>query len=108
MRHKENYKILGEYSKSLNFFIRKGLMNPESEYYTGSDNAPKPMYENVIDIIHKAGGLAFLAHPFEYRFENTLLKFVSFLLTLKHEIKIIIEKSVLNFIINLNLNILYL
>lgn len=72
MRHKENYKILGEYSKSLNFFIRKGLMNPESEYYTGSDNAPKPMYENVIDIIHKAGGLAFLAHPFEYRFENTI------------------------------------
>ena len=44
----------------------------------------------------------------EYRFENTLLKFFSFLLTFKHEIKIIIEKSVFNFIINLNLNILYL
>ena len=31
MRHKENYKILGEYAESLNVFIRKGLMNPESE-----------------------------------------------------------------------------
>ena len=72
MRHKENYEILGEFAESLNVFIRKGLMNPDSEYYTGSDNSPKPMYEDVIDVIHKAGGLAFLAHPFEYRFEDTI------------------------------------
>ncbi|MFR3875353.1 MAG: PHP domain-containing protein [Clostridia bacterium] len=72
MRHKENYEILGEFAESLNLFIRKGLMNPESEYYTGSDNVPKPMYKDVIDVIHKAGGLAFLAHPFEYRFDDTI------------------------------------
>ena len=47
-------------------------MNPDSEYYTGSDNTPKPQYNDVIDIIHKSGGLAFLAHPFEYRFDDTL------------------------------------
>ena len=47
-------------------------MNPDSEYYTGSDNLLKPMYKDVIDIIHKAGGLAFLAHPFEYRFDDTI------------------------------------
>ena len=47
-------------------------MNPQSEYYTGSDDTPQPMYEDVINVIHKAGGLAFLAHPFEYRFENTI------------------------------------
>lgn len=72
MRHKENYEILGEFAESLNVFIRKGLMNPDSEYYTGSDNVPKPMYEDVLDVIHKAGGLVFLAHPFEYRFEDTI------------------------------------
>ena len=72
MRHEENYEILGEFAESLNVFIRKGLMNPDSEYYTGSDNVPKPMYEDVINVIHKAGGLAFLAHPFEYRFEDTI------------------------------------
>ena len=72
MKHKENYKILGEFTDSLNTFIRKGLMNPESDYYTGNDDTPKPMYKDVIDVIHEAGGLAFLAHPFEYRFENTI------------------------------------
>lgn len=72
IRHEENHKILGEFADSLNVFIRKGLMNPDSEYYTGSDNLLKPMYKDVIDIIHKAGGLAFLAHPFEYRFDDTI------------------------------------
>lgn len=72
MRHEENYEILGEYTESLNYFIRKGLMNPESDFFTGGDNTPKPMYKDVIDVIHKSGGLAFLAHPFEYRLNNTI------------------------------------
>lgn len=46
MRHEENHEILGEFAESLNVFIRKGLMNPDSEYYTGSDNVPKPMYKD--------------------------------------------------------------
>lgn len=72
IKHKENHEILGEFAESLNTFIRKGLMNPDSEYYTGSDNAPEPLYKDVIDVIHRAGGLAFLAHPFEYRFNDTM------------------------------------
>ena len=72
MRHKQNHKILGEFAESIVIFVRKGLMNPESEYYIDNENLPKPMYKDVIDVIHKAGGLAFLAHPFEYRFDNTL------------------------------------
>lgn len=72
IKHEENYSILGEFANSLNLFIRKGLMNPESEYYTGSNEILKPKYKDVIDVIHKAGGLAFLAHPFEYRFEDTI------------------------------------
>ena len=72
LSHKENREILGELYESLNTFIRKGLMNPDSEYYTGNDAALKPMYKDVVNIIHKAGGLAFLAHPFEYRIDNTI------------------------------------
>lgn len=72
MRYKENHKILGEFAESLNVFIRKGLMNPESEYYTGSDNELKPLYKDVVNVIHQSGGLAFLAHPFEYRVDNTI------------------------------------
>lgn len=72
LSHKENSEILGELYESLNTFIRKGLMNPDSEYYTGNDADLKPMYKDVVNIIHKAGGLAFLAHPFEYRIENTI------------------------------------
>lgn len=69
MRHKENHKILGKYAESLNYFIRKGLMNPGSDFYIEDEH--KPMYKDVIEVIHKAGGLAFLAHPFEYRIEDT-------------------------------------
>lgn len=79
LNHKENSEILGELYESLNIFIRKGLMNPDSEYYTGNDTIPKPMYKDVIKIIHKAGGLAFLAHPFEYRIEN-IIDFINHLL----------------------------
>ena len=35
----------------------------------------RPPYKEVIDIIHKAGGKAFLAHPFEYRIPDTI-KFI--------------------------------
>lgn len=71
MRHEENYEILGEFANNLNLFIRKGLMNPESDYYV-SVNCPKPNYSDVVDIVHKAGGKVFLAHPFEYRLEDTI------------------------------------
>lgn len=35
----------------------------------GVDNSPKPMYKDVADVIHKAGGLVFLA---EYKFDDTI------------------------------------
>lgn len=72
MRHKKNHAILGEFTQSASYFIRKGVMDPSSEYYLCASKMPKPSYKEVVDIIHKAGGLAFLAHPFEYRFGNTL------------------------------------
>ena len=71
MRHKENYDILGEFTESLGVFFRKGLANPKSVYFVNRIEF-RPKYKEVVDIIHKSGGKAFLAHPFEYKFENTI------------------------------------
>lgn len=71
MTHKENHKILGEFTESFGIFFRKGLANPESSYFMNHIEF-RPKYKEVIDIIHKAGGKAFLAHPFEYKFEDTV------------------------------------
>ena len=71
MKHKENHKILGEFTESFGIFFRKGLANPESSYFMNHIEF-RPPYKEVIDIIHKAGGKAFLAHPFEYKFKDTI------------------------------------
>ena len=71
MTHKENHKILGEFTESFGIFFRKGLANPESSYFMNHVEF-RPPYKEVIDIIHKAGGKAFLAHPFEYKFKDTI------------------------------------
>ena len=71
MRHKENYEILGEFTDSLGVFFRKGLANPKSVYFVNRIEF-RPKYKEVVDIIHKSGGKAFLAHPFEYKFEDTI------------------------------------
>ena len=74
MAHKENHTILGEFTESFNTFFRKGLANPESSYFMNYVES-RPGYREVMDIIHKAGGKGFLAHPFEYKFEDTI-KFI--------------------------------
>ena len=71
MKHKENHKILGKFTELFGIFFRKGLANPESSYFMNHIEF-RPPYKEVIDIIHKAGGKAFLAHPFEYKFKDTI------------------------------------
>jgi hypothetical protein len=71
LNHKENYEILGEFAESFGLFFRKGLANPESSYFMNHIEF-RPPYKEVIHIIHKAGGKAFLAHPFEYKFKDTI------------------------------------
>ena len=71
LKYKENYNILGEFAQSFNIFFRKGLANPKSSYFMNHIEF-RPQYKEVIDIIHKAGGKAFLAHPFEYKIEDTI------------------------------------
>lgn len=84
IKHQENMKLMGEFINSFNDFRRNGLDNPNSIFYMGEDKYPKPMYKDVEDKIHEAGGLVFLAHPFEYKFDDT----IGFIDKLKKEIKL--------------------
>lgn len=75
VKHPENKSILGEeYFNSFGAFGRKGITNPKSEYFVNRVSTYRNAKE-VVDTIHKAGGMAFLAHPFAYKFENTI-KFI--------------------------------
>lgn len=84
IKYEENLNIMGDCATSFNDFRRSGLANPDSIFYMGEDNSPKPMYKDVAKVIHEAGGLVFLAHPFEYNFEDT----IGFIDKLKNEIKL--------------------
>lgn len=74
LNHKENYSILGEYANSFNIFYRKALTNPDSSYCMHFEDFRASASE-IINLIHKAGGKGFLAHPFEYRLQDTI-KFI--------------------------------
>jgi len=84
IKHEENIEKMGICSNSFNDFRKYGLSNSESIFYMGENNRPKPMYKDVADVIHEAGGLVFLAHPFEYNFEDT----IGFIDKLRGEIKL--------------------
>ena len=66
IKHLANYDYFGG-ELDYKTWLRKYQNNPESELFVDfSKTFPKP--EKVIKLIHKAGGLAFLAHPFNYAF----------------------------------------
>lgn len=74
IKHPENKEIIGEEyfgTTLLKLFFRKEVTNPNSEYFLNRAST-FPNAKEVVDIIHKSGGKAFLAHPFEYKFENTI------------------------------------
>ncbi len=84
IKHPENKEKMGECFNSFNEFRKQGLANPHSIFYMGEDDSLKPMYKDVVDVIHNAGGLVFLAHPFEYHFEDI----IGFIDELRKEIKL--------------------
>lgn len=74
IKHPENKEIIGEEyfnNTGLRMFFRKEITNPKSEYFLNRAST-FPKAKEVIEIIHQAGGKAFLAHPFEYKFEDTI------------------------------------
>lgn len=68
----ENIKILEKNNVHITTnFYRDAQSNPNSIFYideTKDYKTPKM----IIDLIHKAGGLAFLAHPYIYNIDNKL------------------------------------
>lgn len=84
IKYQENMNVMKEFINSFNDFRRNGLDNPDSIFYMGEDTSPEPMYKDVANKIHEAGGLVFLAHPFEYQFKDT----IGFIDELRKEIKL--------------------
>lgn len=68
----ENEKILGKgLLDNIRFLFRNGISNPESPLFVDiTDFRPTP--KQITDLIHKAGGKAFLAHPYQYAFNDIL------------------------------------
>lgn len=71
IKHPQNMTLLKEdIWDSFSDFFRKGLTNPNSKLFINHAEF-KPSLKEIIDIIHEAGGLVFLAHPYQYKFEDT-------------------------------------
>lgn len=69
--YSENKEIFGDYNDScFGLFFRKEITNPQSPFFMPPIGMPE--HKEVVEAIHNAGGKAFLAHPFEYRFEDTI------------------------------------
>lgn len=73
LTYPENEKILGKEYFNLPelTFYRNEIANPNSDYFLDWVST-FPSAEEVVEIIHKAGGKAFFAHPFEYKFNDTM------------------------------------
>ena len=72
IKHKKNYKILGEdLLKNVSTFYRRGISNPSSVMYIEMANIDSNIAE-IIDLIHNAGGLVFVAHPYVYKMNDTI------------------------------------
>ena len=85
IKYPENIKKLGKCANSFNDFRRIGLDDPNSIFFLEEKKKfPTPKFRDVANIIHEAGGLVFLAHPFEYKFEDT----IGFIDELRKEVKI--------------------
>ena len=65
----ENKEALG--INSYREFFRQVLSNPKHPLFL-NEGETYPELKAVVNLIHEAGGKAFLAHPFEYGFENKL------------------------------------
>lgn len=70
-KHSENKELLKEdVWNSFSDFFRKGLTNPTSKLFINHAEF-KPSLKEIINLVHEAGGIVFLAHPYQYKFNDT-------------------------------------
>ncbi len=55
---------------SFSNFYRKGLTNPKSKLFINHAEF-KPSIKEIVKLIHENDGIAFLAHPYQYKFTDT-------------------------------------
>jgi predicted metal-dependent phosphoesterase TrpH len=63
--HPEFCAAHAEFSKDNSWFYRTGIVNPKSEFFVDMGKFLTPS-DQVIKNIRKSGGVAILAHPYEY------------------------------------------
>lgn len=81
LNKEENEKILGKgMLDNLRILFRHGFANPESKLYVDVEKY-RPTPKQITDLIHEMGGIAFLAHPYQYSFDNIL----DMITNLRHE-----------------------
>lgn len=72
LNKEENEKIIGKGKlDNVKNLYREGFANPNSPLYIDVTRF-RPTPKDVTDLIHQAGGKTFLAHPYQYAFENIL------------------------------------
>jgi predicted metal-dependent phosphoesterase TrpH len=72
IKYRRNYEILGEHLlKNVSTFYRNGISNPISDMYICMADIDSNI-EEIINLIHKAGGLVFIAHPYVYKMDDTI------------------------------------
>lgn len=71
IKYPENFEILKEdIWKTFSDFFRKGLTNKNSKLYINHVEF-RPKLDEIITLVHNAGGIVVLAHPYQYKFNDT-------------------------------------
>lgn len=70
VKYPENFELLREdIWNSFSNFFRKGLTNPNSKLFINHAQF-KPTLKEIINLIHENKGKVFLAHPYQYKFDD--------------------------------------
>lgn len=71
IKHPENFELLKEdIWNSFSDFFRKGLTNLNSKLFINHAEF-KPSLKEIINLVHNNGGKVFLAHVYQYKFDDT-------------------------------------
>lgn len=71
IKHEKNRKILNEdIWDSYSDYYRKGITNPKSKIFINKASY-YPSIKEIVNLIHENGGIAFLAHPYQFKFTDT-------------------------------------
>ena len=71
IKDESNRKYINENSwKDSNVFYREYMSNPSTDFFVDMNDC-LPDFEKAVEIVHRAGGMAFIPHIFEYR-ENSM------------------------------------